>query len=172
MRADPFFLHDLPERLVQDWYELNIYTEFDVQVAAYYWIRRRFERDRAEQWIVRTQPTLRLKSGRPVKPDVVIFKNTIPYDAIEFKCQWDGFNEVGLMDDVEKLRTLKTEYNLRHAYQVVVYDDPDCYSLPSRQKEPWMKNYLSFAGANVRRNRNGNARQGYAEARSRWVRWR
>jgi hypothetical protein len=43
LRADSWILHELPERLVADWYNLQIFTEYDLQVATYYWLRHEFE---------------------------------------------------------------------------------------------------------------------------------
>lgn len=171
LRADSWILHELPEHLVVDWYNLQIFTEYDLQVATYYSLRREFERTRSEQWLVRTQPSLDLTGGKMVKPDVVIFKNTLPYDVFELKCHLDGARESSLDADLEKLRRLKDRFNLRHAYQLVLYDDDDILNLVY-QKEPWMKQYLTFVGANVRRHQNGRLRRGYDEARRRWERWK
>lgn len=171
MRADSWILHDLPEHLFDDWYNLQIFTEYDLQVATYYWVRREFERTRSEQWLVRTQPTLDLANGKTVKPDVVIFKNTLPYDVFELKCHLGGIRESSLNADLEKFRRLKDRFNLRHAYQLVLYDHDDVWDL-AYEKESWMKQYLTFVGANVRRHAHGRMRRGYGDARSRWERWK
>ena len=103
MRGDSLVLHELPEQLVVDWYNLLIFTEYDMQVATYYWLRREFERVRSDRWTVRTQPTLDMGSGNTIKPDVVVFKNSVPYDVFELKCHLDGVRETLLDDDLEKL---------------------------------------------------------------------
>ena len=72
---------------------------------------------------------------------------------------------------MEKLRRLKKKLKLRHAYQLILYDDDDLWGLPYK-KESWMKQYLTFVGANVRRHETGRIRRGYQEARKRWERWR
>lgn len=157
--------------VVADWYNLKIFTEFNLQVAAYYWLRCEFERTRSEQWLVRTQPTLDMGAGKTVKPGVVIFKNTLPYDVFELKCYLDGIHELLFDADLEKLHRLKDRFNLRHAYQLVLYDDDDVWDL-AYGREPWMKQYLTFVGANVRRHANGRSSRGYNDARGRWERWK
>jgi len=171
LRADSWILHELPERLVADWYNLQIFTEYDLQVATYYWLRREFERTRSKQWLVRTQPILNLAGDKSVKPDVVVFKNTLPYDVFELKCHLGGIRESLLDTDLEKLHRLKDRFNLRHAYQLVLYDADDVWDL-AYDKEPWMKRYLTFVGANVRRHVHGRMRRGYHRARQRWERWK
>lgn len=171
MRADSWILNEIPEYLIMDWYNLKIYTEFDLQATAYFWIRKYFERERSLNWIVRLQPSLILRN-KFVKPDIVIYKNTVPYDVMEIKCQLQGFNEVLCRKDLDKLRRLKIEYNMRHAYQIVLYDDNKNISLPSYMKEPWMKNYLTFVGANVHLHKDARKRRNYDQARRRWERFK
>ena len=118
-------------------------------MATCYWLRHEFERTRSEQWLVRTQPTLDLGAGKTVKPDVVVFKNTLPYDVFELKRHLEGIRESLLDADLEKLHRLKDCFNLRHAYQLVLYDGNDVWDL-AYDKERWMKQYLTFLGANVR----------------------
>ena len=168
MKADSWILHKLPDAILSDWYCLYIYTEHDLQVATYHWLRAHFDRERSDNWIVRSQPTLDAEGGT-MKPDLVIYRNTIPYDAIELKCLMDGFRKNRLDPDLDKLQRLKTEHNLRHAYMIVLYDDDDVYS-PTRQQ--WMKNYLTYIGMNVRRHENGRMRRGYKESRARWGRFK
>jgi len=157
--------------LVTDWYNLQIFTEYDLQVATYYWLRREFERTRSERWLVRTQPTMDLDGGKRVKPDVVVFKNVLPYDVFELKCHLAGIRESPLDADLAKLHRLKDCFNLRHAYQLVLYDDDDVWDL-AYNKEPWMKQYLTFVGANVRRHPHGRMRRGYEDALRKWQRWK
>jgi hypothetical protein len=164
-------MYDLPELLVADWYNLFIFTEYDLQVATYYWLRRHFTRTRSEQWSVRTQPALAMGPGKSLKPDVVVFKNTLPYDVFELKCHLAGVRADRWDVDLEKLRQFKHKWNMRHAYQIILYDDNDVWCLPPH-REPWMKHYLTFVGANVRRHENGRMRRGYEEARRRWERWK
>jgi hypothetical protein len=111
-----------------------------------------------------------LAGGRSVKPDVVVFKNTLPYDVFELKCHLGGIRESPLDADLEKLHSLKDHLNLRHAYQLVLYDD-DVWDL-GYDKDLWMKQYLTFVGANVRRHVHGRVRRGYDDARRRWERWK
>ncbi|MDO8140458.1 MAG: hypothetical protein Q6358_03080 [Candidatus Brocadiales bacterium] len=170
MRADSWILHHLPEQLVADWYNLLIFNEYDMQVATY-WLRREFEHTRSDTWTVRTQPTLEMSGGKTVKPDIVVFKNNVPYDVLELKCHLDGVRETLLDDDLDKLRRLKRRWNLRHAYQLVLYDDEDVWSL-TYDKEPWMRQYLTFVGANVRLHESGRLRRGYDNARGRWEQWK
>ncbi|MGA2325560.1 MAG: hypothetical protein ABSH05_04670 [Bryobacteraceae bacterium] len=162
---------DLPELLVRDWYSLFIFTEYDLQVATYYWFRQHFERTRSERWSVRTQPRLVVGPGKTFKPDVVVFKDTLPYDVLELKCHITDVRADRWGADLEKLRQLKDKWNVRHAYQLILYDDDDVWDLPA-QKEPWMKHYVTFVGANVRRHETGRMRRGYEHARRRWERWR
>lgn len=171
MRADTWILHDLPERLVQDWEDGLIYTEADMQSAAHYWLRRHFEKWRSMSWSIRTEPPLPTPEGIR-KPDLVLYKNATPYDFFELKCQLlGGFNSLRLEPDLEKLRALKPVYNVRHAYQFVLYDDDDIWRFA--QKEPWMKTYVTFVGANVRRHPDsGYKRSSYDVSKSRWDRWR
>lgn len=171
MRADPWILNDLPERLVDDWYDRYIFNEHDMQVATYYWLRRHFDRYRSEPWSVRAQPVLELRAGGCVKPDIVIYRNTLPYDIIELKCQLEGIRFELLNSDVEKLRALKAE-NIRHAYQLVLYDRDEVWDIPSATKKPWMQQYLTFVGANVRRHTTGRLRRGYEAGRKQWERWK
>ena len=171
MKADTWLLNGLPEQLVTDWYNLQIFNEYDMQVATYYWIRREFERTRSENWSVRTQPSLKMSGGRIVKPDIVIFKNSVAYDVLELKCHLDGVRETLLDEDLDKLKEMKTQWNLRHAYQLVLYDDDNVLRLV-HDKEPWMKQYLTFVGANVRRHDSKRMRHGYEESRARWARWK
>jgi hypothetical protein len=49
VKADPWILNDLPEFLVDDWYDLQLYSEFDAQVATYYHLRRHFQKERARR---------------------------------------------------------------------------------------------------------------------------
>lgn len=171
MRADSWVMDDLPELVVADWYNLFIFTECDLQVAAYYWLRRYFQRTRSEQWSVRTQPTLDVGSGKTSKPDVVVFKNALPYDVFELKCHLTGVRADRWEADLDKLRQLKEKWNIRHAYQLVLYDDDEVWGLP-REKETWAKRYLTFVGANIRRHETGRMRRDYEQARRRWERWR
>jgi hypothetical protein len=171
VRGDSYSIGTLPERLVEDWYRLSIFTEYDMQVAVYYWLRREFERSRSSIWTVRTQPTLDIGGGRKVKPDVVLFRKSVPYDVFELKCHLNAVQPTLWDIDSEKLRELKDTWNIRHAYQLVLYDDVDNWSLP-RQKQPWMKQYFSFVGANVRLHSSGRLRRGYDEARRSWERRR
>lgn len=171
MRADTWILHDLPEQLVADWYNLQIFTEYDMQVATYYWIRREFERTRSDSWTVRTQPSLGMPGDTIVKPDIVIFKNSVPYDVLELKCHLDGVRATSLDDDLDKLRRMKDHWNLRHVYQLVLYDDEDVLRI-TYDKEPWMKHYLTFVGANVRCLDSGRMRRGYGDSHEKWARWK
>jgi len=68
--------------------------------------------------------------------------------------------------DIQKLKGLRDE--LRHAYVLVLYDDETMAKLG--QKEEWMKNYLTFVGANVRRHRGpkNRRRSQHQAARRRW----
>lgn len=106
-----------------------------------------------------------------MKPDIVIYRNTIPYDVIEIKCQLNGFKHADCERDLDKLKKLKDEYNMRHAYQLILYDD-EVVSIPSYEKESWMKTYLTFVGANVRLHENERQRRGYQEAKKRWQRFK
>ena len=64
---------------------------------------------------------------------------------------------------------MKTRWNLRHAYQLVLYDDDDVLSI-TYDKEPWMKQYLTFVGANVRCHDSGRMCRDYIDSRDRWAR--
>ena len=173
MRADSWILHELPELLVSDWYNYNIYSEFDLQVAAYFWLRKHFEKYRSIKWIVRAQPVIKLTSGNIVKPDIAIFRNTILCDAIELKCQLDKFNFNAFTKDFGNLKKLKDEMELRHAYILVLYDHDQNLKLSSSYKERWMKNYPTFIGANVRLDVNNRQRYGYSNFRRNWdIYWR
>lgn len=171
MRGDTWIINVLPEILVEDWYNLYIYSEYDLQVATYHWLRREFDKNRSVKWIVRTQPIILLKKGS-VKPDIVIYKNTIPYDIFELKCQMNGFRESELQDDLDKFYRLKKEWNIRHAYQLVLYDDEVIIELPTYRKEDWMKNFLTFISVNIRRSSTGRRRNNYDEAIKRWQRYK
>ncbi len=164
MRADSWILSDLPEALIEDWYDLHIHTEFDMQVIAYHHLRVAFTGGN-DTWRWRAQP--RAAAGtKHTKPDLVLYKGTAPYDAIEMKCLLDGFNWQRLEADLEKLRLLRLE-GLRHAYLLVLYDDETTADLGA--KEDWMKNYLTFVGANVRRHAGSDRRRAqYEGARRRW----
>jgi hypothetical protein len=170
MRADSWILKDLPELIIRDWYDGHVYTESDMQASVYYWLRKHFEKERNAEWFIRTEPVLRTPSGIR-KPDIVVYRNSTPFDFIELKCQLDGFSSDALVADLDKLRDLKPVFNVRHAYQFVLYDEADSMKLRTRQE--WMRRYVTFVGANVRR-RPGNARQrpGYHEARRHWEKWR
>jgi hypothetical protein len=170
MKADSWILRDLPKLLVDDWYKLLISTEFDVQVAAYHHLRKAYDRDRHLQWRIRAQPLLKVRGGE-VKPDIVIYKGTILYDVIEIKCLLDGFSWTRIEQDLKKFRTLQTSEGLRHAYMLVVYDDDVVAGLQGRDKDPWMKNFLTFVGANVRRSATGRLRAHYASTRRRWTKY-
>ena len=97
MRADTWILNDLPEQLVADWYNLQVFNEYDMQVATYYWIRREFERTRSESWTVRTQPSLEMPGGTTVKPDIVIFKNSCPTTCLSLNATLTAFEKPRLM---------------------------------------------------------------------------
>jgi hypothetical protein len=173
MRADPFIRNNLPDLLIEDWYNLSIYNEFDLQVAAYYWLRREFDRLRSQHWIIRAQP--RLEVGNAImKPDIVIYKMSVPYDVIELKCQMVALRESPLRKDLDKLKALK-KLNVRHAYLLVLYDDDGWYDKFTRReisrREDWMKNYLTPVFANVRCHAKGRKRRGYDEVRARWERF-
>jgi hypothetical protein len=171
MRVDSFILNDLPEFLIDQWYDLDIYNESDMQCCTYFWLRDYFDNDRSGKWIIRTQPTTPLDRGT-YKPDISIFKHSKMYDAIELKCQLDGIDDAVIDRDIEKFHMLKTQYNLRHAYQLVLYDDNDILELPSYWKEDWMKDYLTLVPANVRKHPSGRRRNKYESARKRWERFR
>ena len=79
--------------------------------------------------------------------------------------------DILLDEDLDKLKEMKTQWNLRHAYQLVLYDDDNVLRLV-HDKEPWMKQYLTFVGANVRRHDSKRMRHGYEESRARWARWK
>lgn len=168
MRADPWVVNELCEQLVCDWYELFIFSERDMQSAAYFWVRKYFDRNRTERWRVRNEPIFRLRDGTHYKPDLVVFKDGRPVDAFELKCHLRRV-DLGLWDkDLTKLCRLKDECKLRHAYQLVLYDAEGVSELAS-QKEPWMKRYLTFVGANVRRHEyTCRLRRGYHDARRLW----
>ncbi|MGB3478667.1 MAG: hypothetical protein WBB67_05860 [bacterium] len=168
MRADSWILHELPELLVSDWYNYNIYSEFDLQVTAYFWLRKHFEKCSSIKWIVRAQPVIKLKTGNIVKPDIAIYRNTVLYDIIELKCQLGRLNFRAFAKDFKNLRKLKDEMELRHAYILVLYDYGRNLELPSSYKENWMKNYLTFIGANVRLDTNKRQRYGYSNFRRNW----
>ncbi|WXG43955.1 MAG: hypothetical protein WED04_07990 [Promethearchaeati archaeon SRVP18_Atabeyarchaeia-1] len=177
-KADSWILNDLPEKLVEDWYSNFVYSEFDMQAAAYYWLRKYFENERSERWFLRSQPLIELSHGPTkedtfVKPDITIYKGTQLVDAIELKCQLDGLQIPSINKDLEKLRTLKTD--LRHAYMFVLYDDELSGDFIERRvaREEWMKNYLTFVWANVRRHNNGRMRNNYSSQRKKWdIYWR
>lgn len=172
MRADSLILNDLPQYLIQEWYNLNIYNESDMQCCVYWWLRDYFDTVRSAKWIIRTQPTTPLDHGGTYKPDVSIFRNSVLYDAIELKCQLDGIYGTVFDKDIEKFRVLKTQYNLRHAYQLVLYDDERVLKLPSYSKEDWMKDYLTLVAANVRYHPSGRRRNNYQMARKKWEKFR
>jgi hypothetical protein len=113
-----------------------------------------------------------MRSNKMVKPDIVIYKNTIPYDVFELKCQMGGFQPRTLEQDLDKLKALKREWNIRHAYQLVLYDDDSTHSLPTYKKSDWMKNFLTFIPINIRRSASGRQRDGYFDARKRWERFK
>jgi hypothetical protein len=173
MKANSWILHELPELLVSDWYNYNIYSEFDLQVAAYFWLRKHFEKYRSIKWIVRAQPVIKLPSGNIIKPDIAIFRNTILNDAIELKCQLNNLNLNILDKDFVNLKKLKDEMQLRHAYILLLYDHNQNLGLSSRYKENWMMNYLTFIGANIRLEVNNRQRYGYSNFRRNWdIYWR
>ncbi len=169
MRGNSWIINELPELLVKDWYNLYIYSEYDMQVATYYWLRAYFDQERDKNWIIRTQPTLIVK--KEFRPDIALFRNTKIYDVMELKFQLNSFDESALLKDLDKFKRLRNAYYIRHAYQIVLYDDDKNIELPSYRKDPWMKKYVTFVGANVRRQRNRRMRSGYAGVRERWDRW-
>jgi hypothetical protein len=146
---------------------MRINTEFDVQVAAYHHIRKEFEKNSGDIWIIRSQPVMQCGKSK-VKPDIVFFKGTVPYDVIEIKCFFDRFDRTKLSDDLDKLRRLKDECNIRHAYMLFLYDEEKNITLKPHQKEEWMKSYLSYAPGNLRKKLSGRARAGYSSAKKRW----
>jgi len=89
MRAGSWILNDLPELLVDDWYSMLIHTEFDMQMASYHYLR--VAHGDSDTWRFREQPHMTADCGN-VKPDIVIHEGTVAYDAIEMKCQLDGFS--------------------------------------------------------------------------------
>lgn len=167
-RADPDILDLLRKELVKDWYELRLFSEYDLQCATYFWLRKHFDSERNDSWTLRTQPTLESKASF-WKPDIVIYRNDVPYDAIELKFQMDGFTEAPIARDFEKFRKLKREWGLRHAYMFVLYDDADTFSLT---KDEWMKNYLTLVGVNVRLLDDGTPRRDYKRVRQQWERYK
>jgi hypothetical protein len=164
MRADSWILNSLPEALVDDWFDLHIHTEFDMQVMAYHHLRVAFT-DGNVRWRWRAQPRT-LAGTKNTKPDLVLYKGTVQYDAIEMKCLLDGFNWQRLETDLEKLRLWK-QAGLRHAYLLVLYDDETTADLGT--KDEWMKSYLTFIGANVRRYPGSDRKRSrYDATRRRW----
>jgi hypothetical protein len=137
VRADSWSIHDLPEKLVNDWYDLFIFTEYDLQVATYYWLRREFDRSRSSFWSVRTRLALEVRDGRKVKSDVVLFKNSVPYDIFELKSHLDTIRHAQWEADLDKLHELKDTWNIRHAYRLILYDNDVNWNL-SAGTEPWM----------------------------------
>lgn len=167
MKADTFVLNDLPEILVKDWYNCYLYSEFDMQVICYYWLRHRYC-GTARERIVRTQPVLKYDDGVSVKPDIVIFQKRIPLYAIELKCFFGEINFSKVRKDQEKLENLN-KFGIKHAYQIVIYDSDSNFSIESRDKADWMKNYYSFIGVNLRRHPTGRLRANYEKTKRLWL---
>ncbi|MBI3550950.1 MAG: hypothetical protein HY077_00405 [Elusimicrobia bacterium] len=172
MKADGWIVDLLKREVVNDWFDLRIYSEFDLQVCAYFWLRKYFDGERSTKWIVRAQPLVRNARGQIFKPDIAIFRNSILYDIIELKMFPGDLQHLPVLKDYKKLQHLKRELNLRHAYEVVCYDSDEKYHLPSRVKAPWMKNFLTPIFINFRRNENGRLRRDYAATRRRWEKFK
>jgi hypothetical protein len=111
MRADSTIMNWLPDNLVKDWYEFRIFSEYDLQVCAYHWLRQYFDKFRAVKWVVRTQPALVI-NGVLSRPDIVIYRGGVPYDVMELKFQMSGFSEVPIVRDYQKLLALKEDWNV------------------------------------------------------------
>ena len=167
MKADSLIINKLPEFLVQDWTKLYMYSEFDMQVICYHWLRKHYQWRIGREWIVRTQPVLALGDSVKVKPDIVIYHGAKPIYAFELKCYFSQPNMIAIEKDQDKLRRLKV-HGIRHAYQLVVYIDDGLLTLPSHRKDEWMKNYFSFIGINLKRHSIGRLRANFTRNYKLW----
>jgi hypothetical protein len=177
MRADTWVKEQLPELLVRDWRDLRIYTEHDMQSCVYFHLRKHYDRERSDDWIIRNQPGLRVPGRqRPPKPDIVTFKKTAYQDAYEFKCLLTNqdlrdADRERIREDIEGLEALREPLGLRHAYFVLMCD----HQLEgSRRRETELTRYretrdgyLTIVIANVFMKK-GRVRRGYEAARNRW----
>lgn len=83
-----FIKNDLPKKLAKDLAELRIIKEADLEVSAYYHLRRYIRTDRAWRVLARKHVP---QTGHFV--DLLIFKNKYPLIAVELNGTGQRFQE-------------------------------------------------------------------------------
>lgn len=163
-----FMKSELDNLLFEDIWNYWIFNESDLHSAAYYYIRKYFERrqsDSSLEAFVRCEP--RMEDG--TRPDVVIFHRYDPIYFVELKMfnRPENLNDDKITADLDELRNYQRCYSTcKWGFLILVYDSDELYSYTTYMLKKNGYQNISVIGINMRR-MEGSARQ-----RTRYEDWR
>ncbi len=159
-RFNGFARYRLDDLLFGDLADFYVFNERDMHAAAYYYVRRYFQRKERHRIFVRCEPHL---DG--MKPDVVVYEGGNPIYAFEFKlfAQPDCVIDDAVEADVAKLHRVVQRFpTMRWGFMHVIYDADEPYSYSDARLRRRGFNQVSVTTINARRKeKSGRRRNGY-----------
>jgi len=162
-RFNGFVKKGLDDLLYNDIWDYWVFNESDLHSAAYFYIRRYFDKRGRDDVFVRCEPAL-----RGSRPDIVIFQDTHPVYAMELKM----FPEAGritenlIYDDLEKLQRVARIETVKWAFFIVVCDLDESWKISDQTLRRRGYEKVSSITINLRRKETTERR------RSGYDRWR
>ena len=164
-RFNGFVRQELDDALFADLWDLYVFNESDLHSAAYFYVRRYFEKKRREHIFVRCEPRL-----NGMKPDIVVYERGRPVYVLEFKVflKADYLNEELVEKDIEKLHTLiQTFETIRWGFFLLLYDCEEPYTFRDARLRRLGIPKVSVTTINARRTEEKQRRRvGYDEWRT------
>jgi hypothetical protein len=161
-----FVKDELDDRLLDDIWCYYIFNESDLHSAAYFYMRKYFERKNnthADSIFVRCEPVMKDKR----QPDIVVFESYLPIYMIElkmFKKPEEVFiKEDKVWQDIEKLAKSIDNYpSIKWGFMLVAYDADDMFDVTNYILKRNGFKKISVKTINLRRQEsNGRRRIGY-----------
>lgn len=144
-----FMRNELDDLLFHDLWSLYVFNESDLHSAAYYYIRKYFEKRRSDNIFVRCEPKL---CGK--KPDLVIYDRGRPTHLIELKMfpGVERVDEVRIDADLQKVADIMEAIpTIKWGFFLFVYDSDDDFGIsdPKLRRRGFPK--ISVSPINLRR---------------------
>ena len=163
-----FMKTEIDDLLFEDIWNYWIFNESDLHSAAYYYIRKYFERRQSNSSLeafVRCEPIM--EDG--TKPDLVIFQRYDPIYFIEIKMfnKPENLSDDKSLADLDKLKNYQRRYSTcKWGFFILVYDSDKMYSYtPYMLKKDGYQN-ISIIPINMRRKEDtARQRTGYEDWR-------